>query len=412
MKFIHAADLHLDRTFEGLGQVPTPLLKKLSQQNHHMLSRLVDFAIEELVDFVLIAGDTFHQPLVTIQTQVMFMAEMERLAAKNIPVVLSFGNHDFYLPDKYWFDFPKNVHLIRTEVIQTIELLTRKGELVAVSGFSYNHRWLNESKVAEFPQRNSQAAYHIGMYHGEQGLPREKGYAPFKISEMVKKNYDYWALGHIHQPQVIHEITPMIYPGTPQGHSKKEKTNAGFLLVEFTGQQSTYNWHRQPFTQWQQLEVDVSAINERKALLVKLEEELLKLQTYPGSLQLVEVILSGSLTELGQFSSKGNWQEDILLYLQEKIYQQSEEKVWPFRVSIKVSEREGELPLGVSFALLEQLSQGYTSPEEFEPLVEELYRQRELEELLPNTEEFRVQQLASAQSLLLQKLGFENEGQP
>lgn len=68
----------------------------------------------------------------------------------------------------------------------------------------------------EFPLRNLEVDYHIGIYHGDV---QDANFAPFSVSELKSKNYDYWALGHIHQPTQL--SAEMIYPGTPQGHTKK-----------------------------------------------------------------------------------------------------------------------------------------------------------------------------------------------
>ena len=59
MKFIHAGDLHLGNPFMGLTQVPAWLKGTLQQATETALQRLVDDAIAEMVDFVLLPGDLF-----------------------------------------------------------------------------------------------------------------------------------------------------------------------------------------------------------------------------------------------------------------------------------------------------------------------------------------------------------------
>ena len=411
MKFIHIADLHLDRSFEGLGQVSKQLLTELSQLNQQLLNNLVDCAIAEKVDFVLIAGDTFHQPIVTIQTQINFMRAMTRLEENQIPVVMSFGNHDYFLPEKYWFDFPKNIHLFKSETVETIELMTRAGESVSISGFSYNQRWLKDSKVGEFPARKKESTYHLGMYHGEQGLAHEQGYAPFKLSELVAKDYDYWALGHIHQRQVLQREPLIIYPGTPLGHSKKEKDETGFLLVELNGKVANYQWQEQHLIQWLSFSLEVDAELNQKEILTVLKEKILAAEETTATLSLLEVNLVITPSQLANIGQLTTWNRDVLIYLQETVFKASQEKIWPYRLKIKVKAGQEELPFGVSYDVLKQLSEQYLAPEAFNAMAEDLYRQRELRQLLSPTEEFRQQQIQSAQTLLLQKLGFENEEQ-
>jgi len=60
LSFIHCADLHFDRPFEGLHSVASKT-KELSRENGQVLANIVKLAIEEKVDFLLFAGYTFHQ---------------------------------------------------------------------------------------------------------------------------------------------------------------------------------------------------------------------------------------------------------------------------------------------------------------------------------------------------------------
>ncbi|EAC9858892.1 DNA repair exonuclease, partial [Listeria monocytogenes] len=163
------------------------------------------------VDFVLLAGDTFHQARPSLKVQHDFFAQLQRLGEAQIPVYMIFGNHDYYDPQRYWFAFPENVILFSSEEVQTVQGTTKNGETYAISGFSYQHPWITENKVTEFPARAA-VDYHIGLYHGDQAGER---YAPFSISEMKPKGYDYWGLGHIHVPKTLSEQPPILYPGTP-----------------------------------------------------------------------------------------------------------------------------------------------------------------------------------------------------
>lgn len=80
----------------------------------------------------------------------------------------------------------------------------------------------SKDKVMEFPSREL-TDYHIGLYHGEPGVSQKGNYAPFNPQKMQEKGYDYWALGHIHVPTVLNEKQTIVYPGAPQGHTKRNK---------------------------------------------------------------------------------------------------------------------------------------------------------------------------------------------
>lgn len=85
--------------------------------------------------------------------------------------------------------------------------------------------------IAAFPLKTTLADYHIGLYHGALGVDGDP-YAPFTLSDMLAKNYDYWALGHIHVRQTLNQ-TPFIgYSGDLQGLNRKEVGTKGYYLVE------------------------------------------------------------------------------------------------------------------------------------------------------------------------------------
>ncbi|MFD1900816.1 exonuclease SbcCD subunit D [Enterococcus termitis] len=247
MKVLHTADLHLDRSFEGLKNIPKQLAERLQLANQTTVAAIVDAAIDNQVDLVIFAGDTFHQSRTSIRTQAFFIDEMKRLAQAKIPVAMTFGNHDYYVAERYWFDFPDNMILFQKEQIETHYLMTKNQEKVAISGFSYEHSWINENKVADFPAKDVNADLHIGIYHGDTANNGQQSYAPFSFSEMKAKGYDYWALGHIHQPQVVSADPLIVYPGTPQGHTKKNVVYRALLLfrsLRVMQRSILSRWHR------------------------------------------------------------------------------------------------------------------------------------------------------------------------
>ncbi|WP_130706247.1 metallophosphoesterase [Tetragenococcus halophilus] len=265
LRFIHCADLHFDRPFEGLHSVASKT-KELPRENEQVLANIVKLAIDKKVDFLLFAGDTFHQNRPTLKTQQQFFQQMEQLNKENIPVYMIFGNHDYYEEERYWFDFPTNVHLFKEEKVQTISGQTNAGERYFISGFSYLSPQISQKKVNEFPIK--QTDYHIGMYHGDMS---SKHFAPFQLQEMKNKNYDYWALGHIHVPTILSEEAAIIYAGTPQGHTQKEEsTGVNYVMID----QGQVHWQIVDVSavKWEQKEVSLSGISQQKAVLDRIIE--------------------------------------------------------------------------------------------------------------------------------------------
>ena len=359
LRFIHCADLHLDRSFEGL-YLMNESVDELLEINEKVLESIVSVAIQEAVDFVLLVGDTFHQNRPSLKTQHQFFTQMSRLEVADIPVYLSFGNHDYYEEARYWFDFPKNVHLFTEETVQTITGETKQGVSYCISGFSYQKPWLDESKVAQFPRR--QGTYHIGMYHGDQ---QGEHYAPFVVQEMKQKGYDYWALGHIHVATTLSTQPPIIYPGTPQGHTQKEKETPGILLVTLTQGQAT--WEAIPVHQlsWQEITLSLAGVsNQRMAL-----EEIQRLFTVSKK-ALIRLVLSET-ADLPKNWLNAKEKKELIAYLNHELQLQGfAQRIYQMEEIQVVFEQQ--VQLNASLALKRALFQQYQDADVFREVMAEL----------------------------------------
>ena len=94
IRFIHAADLHLDSPFVGLKNVPEAILHKMKEAPFLAFRKLIEEAIARKVDFILLAGDLYDGENRSLRTQVRFRREMERLLEHGIQVYIIHGNHD------------------------------------------------------------------------------------------------------------------------------------------------------------------------------------------------------------------------------------------------------------------------------------------------------------------------------
>ncbi len=233
IRFFHAADLHLDSPFKGMSELPEKGLEKLRDSTFEAFSALIQKAIEVKPDFVLIVGDIYDGEDRSLRAQKIFRNGMEKLFEHQIPVLISYGNHD-HLKGKWTrFSLPENV-FVMPEKTTKFELVIRDTE-VFIYGFSYPERHVQQSMTDTYPIASEQNAIHIGMLHGSiQGNTTHDVYAPFKIEDLLSKNYDYWALGHIHKRQVLHTDPPIVYPGNIQSRHKKEQGVKGFYDVTIT----------------------------------------------------------------------------------------------------------------------------------------------------------------------------------
>lgn len=226
MKFLHAADLHLDTPFVGINDFSKELQKKLQDSTYQAARNLFDTALTEEVDFVILAGDIFDDTDSSLKAQMFLRDEFEKLNQADIAVYLIYGNHDYYRNNFAVVNFPENVHIFEQDV-STKTLTTSDGVKVGITGFSYYQQHINQAVVKSYPSRGD-FDYQIGILHAGVG---DDNYAPFQINDLIQKGYDYWALGHIHKREVLCDSPAIVYPGDIQGRNQNETTPKGFYIV-------------------------------------------------------------------------------------------------------------------------------------------------------------------------------------
>ena len=221
IRFIHTADLHLGSPFTGISGLASAQRKTFADTVYKAFDTLIDYAVREKPDFMLIAGDIYDGEDRTLRAQYKFQQGMERLNQAGIPVLISHGNHDHLAGGWTRFELPGNVHVFDDKV--TNQNFNISGNTVTVTGFSYGERHVKEAKINNFPPADGSSAYHIGMLHGSMdGDSSHAVYAPFKKEQLLSKNYHYWALGHIHLRQILHQDPCIVYPGNIQLSHMKE----------------------------------------------------------------------------------------------------------------------------------------------------------------------------------------------
>ena len=291
IRFIHCADIHLGSPFTGLQQKNSSIAFQAIESTKRAFLTLIETAIRFHVDFVLISGDIFDSSHQHIQEKNFLKEQFQRLAQEGIYTYLIHGNHDYGMFNEEWNnDFVK---VFKKEVSTEI-LTTLSGESVAISGFSYDTRWINESMALQFPMRNSFADYHIGMYHGQTRTTVDSSavYAPFKISDLEQLHYDYWALGHIHRAMDLNPNGRIAYSGTIQGRSFKELGEKGFYVVTLN---KNLPMNREFIAcnpiEWMELEFLMEEVYSIEQIVSQLYNELLKHKWNDDKTYLLKCIL-------------------------------------------------------------------------------------------------------------------------
>ncbi|MDN7247337.1 metallophosphoesterase family protein [Planococcus shenhongbingii] len=343
IRFFHTADLHLGSPFSGMRGLQKDQWKKLKDSTLDAFDRLIDYAVEEQPDFLLIAGDIYDGEDRSIRSQHRFQQGMQRLFDADIPVVLSHGNHD-HLSGKWTrFELPENVHVFGESVSQ-FHLATRNGDVV-ITGFSYGQRHVKEPMIDYYPPAEEKEAVYIGMLHGSmEGETSHAVYAPFAKQQLLSKNYDYWALGHIHVRQELHMDPPIVYPGNLQGRHRNENGKKGFYDVRISGGTSQLSFIPSSVIQFDTINIDCSGLMHMNELLEACVSEARKFAERfgPGIVELKFSNMDQEATEMLKETSG----EELMDTIRES-FGLLDEFVWAQAVSFNDTLADAELtPLG------------------------------------------------------------------
>lgn len=256
MKFIHAADIHLDSPLSGLTAYPDAPGELLRTATRQAFTRLVDEAIDEGVSFMVIAGDLYDGHWKDYNTGHFFCRQMGRLHQAGIPVYLLFGNHDAESEMTKKLLLPPNVHTFGTRHPTSFRI---EGLRVALHGQSFRDAATTDNLAAAYPPPVP-GALNIGVLHTAlEGNAAHATYAPCSVPELVARGYDYWALGHVHEHAVVREDPWVVFPGNLQGRHARECGPRGALLVT-ADEDGVRRVERMlvDVLRWQVIEVDAS----------------------------------------------------------------------------------------------------------------------------------------------------------
>ncbi|WP_164669582.1 metallophosphoesterase family protein [Virgibacillus doumboii] len=349
ISFIHAADLHLDSPFKGLAHLPESIFRNVKESTFEALDRLVQTAIDKNVDFVLIVGDLFDNEKQSLKAQVRLRRAFEQLQRYHINVYLSYGNHDFINGNIHPVTYPDNVFIFPEEKVSYFTYKKDGEEKAAIYGFSYENRSVTAQKATEYEPVSDRIPFHIAMLHGSlHSNTNHDTYAPFHLSDLTRKDFDYWALGHIHQREVLKEEPKVIYPGNIQGRNRKETGEKGCYHVELSETDTKATFMPLQSLQFNELRVDVTDCVELHQLEAKIQAEIEAYTKHSGA-QLLDITLMSSQSTLQQWHDE-NMLDDVIELVNETFIHQTQWKyIYRWTVESRISDIDSELAQGEHF---------------------------------------------------------------
>ena len=331
IRFIHAADPHLDSPLQGLGTHDGAPVAVLRGATRRAFENLVRLAIEEAVHFVVIAGDLYDGDWKDYNTGLFFRSQMVRLKASGIPVYLIAGNHDAASVISKKLGLPDNVHVFSTRTAESFEV---PGLPVVIHGRGFPNRAVPENLALEYPA-SIPGKFNIGLLHTSlTGLFGHDTYAPCSEQDLRSKGYAYWALGHIHQPVVISEDPWIVFAGNCQGRHARETGPRGCRLVTVndSGGVDSVEWRTLDVVRWQDVRVNLDGLEKETAAVQRIREALAdSVEMAEGRLVAARITLTGASPLHGSLHrERQRWRAEILGIAQDF----GEDVVWIEQVKV------------------------------------------------------------------------------
>ncbi|WP_152052778.1 metallophosphoesterase family protein [Tautonia marina] len=356
-RFLHTADIHLDSPMVGLERYDGAPIDRLRSSTRRALKRMVELAIEQRVDFVLIAGDLYDGTWRDYNTGLFLRKTLEALIDAKIPVYIIAGNHDAQNKMTRSLSLPEGITMLETDKPETISLPEID---VMIHGQGFATAAVTQDLSVRYPAPVA-GCLNIGMLHtcvaGAEGHER---YAPCSVEGLRAKGYDYWALGHIHVRHNVADDPSIVFPGNLQGRHIRETGPKGCLIVDLEpGQEPRSTFHRLDVMRWEVCDLDASNLERPSDLIGLVDQGLRRLldeEDDPDRLLAVRVRVLGATRWHEAFvADSARWINEI----RAEGLSIDGDRLWIERVKLstrprlRASERDGDGPIDALMSLVD-----------------------------------------------------------
>lgn len=224
MKFVHIADMHFDTSFSQINDASLGTLRRVDQRK--VFKKVIDYILENDVEFLFIAGDFYEHKFVKEST-IEYINNQFKLIG-NTKVFISPGNHDPYMKNSFYnkYKWNDNVFIFGPN-ISKIEI-----ENVNVYGYGFDDFYYTNSEIDNFSvddRKKINVLVTHGTLNGTNNI--EKQYNAISKSRLQEIGFDYVALGHIHKAN-YNEEKNIIYPGSTISMGFDEQGQHGMIVGE------------------------------------------------------------------------------------------------------------------------------------------------------------------------------------
>ncbi len=310
LRYIHAADLHLDATFRGLrhksSNVHSDLHHIVQKSTFTALERLVALCQREKPDFLVIAGDIYDEEDQSIKSHLALRDACLQLQKMNLPIFMVHGNHDPITSRLKSIQWPENTYVFGAEPeVKSVKSIVDDNVIALVHGISHASNKESRNIVSSFSRLKNEHihTFQLGLAHcALDCVPPADRYAPCSLADMKNTELDAFALGHVHERRLVNENPFVLYAGNTQGLHINEEGERGCYLVEATPQGQgkpfaiTSTFHCLGPVIWKKMIINADAIHQAHELEERITQRLDEL-TARTSIQcqalIVRIILTG-----------------------------------------------------------------------------------------------------------------------
>lgn len=276
MKIIHCADLHIDSKMETNLTADKAKIRKtellLTFEN------LVDFAKNNDVDVIIIAGDMFDSARVSSKSRDRIFNTIN--SHKNIDFIYLSGNHD-----------EENI-ISQAQKIDNLKVFTNDWSTFNYGDIEISGVKLNSNATTYDLLQLDKEKFNIVVLHGQITKYNLKDNSEkIHLSKLKNKNIDYLALGHIHSFEIdkLDSRGVYCYSGCMEGRGFDECGEKGFVLLEIEDKKLNYQFI--PFAKrtFIEFEVDISGKDD----WFDIERDILDKLSVIENKNILKVILKG-----------------------------------------------------------------------------------------------------------------------
>lgn len=288
MKIIHCADVHLDSKLSA--NLDERSAKQRREEILNTFLKMIDYAAEQEVSAILIAGDLFDTA--RVQAGVRNAVESAIRRHPDIDFYLLQGNHKASGFLDALEELPENLKLFGPEWTQYCLNPQGRGNIVLTGAelMAGRTETLISSLVLDYENFN------IVMLHGQQNNYTSKNRTEvIALGELRNRGIDYLALGHVHEfhCEELDRRGRWCYSGCLEGRGFDECGEHGFVLLDIDEGNLQYTWQKIPFASrtMQYLEVDVTGCATSSEMVDVVEDALAEADFSPRDM--VKVVLVG-----------------------------------------------------------------------------------------------------------------------